>query len=387
MVRLGELLIAGRRVTPAELEDALENQVLHGGRLGTNLLELGVVTEAELAQALGRQHNLPHASGEMTPDPRALAVADARFYDDEDVLPMRIDATRLTVAVLHPMQMQALEVLAFRASKRVVAVVIPELRMHQLLRRYARAFRPARSVDVRAERPLASAPAAPTPAKVEELINEEDFARLYVRAPAPRADEADVVEGEIVEGQPLEAEMPVVSGVSVEPDEVEPPPLTFAEAQRQLQTSAHRDDIARAVLRFARGRFARAVILNVQGELATGWMGLGQGVSARSVQRISVSLGEPSPLAVARDLRSHVAGPVKRTAAMEAFYAALGGAWPATALLLPVLVRDKPVQLVYVDQGPGQPTPPDAGELFIVTQAAGRSYEALIRARKAARGG
>jgi hypothetical protein len=52
---------------------------------------------------------------------------------------------------------------------------------------------------------------------------------------------------------------------------------------------------------------------------------------------------------------------------------------------MPLLVRGKPVHLLYVDQGPGQVTPPDVGELMIVSQSVTRSYEALIRQRKAAR--
>jgi hypothetical protein len=48
-------------------------------------------------------------------------------------------------------------------------------------------------------------------------------------------------------------------------------------------------------------------------------------------------------------------------------------------------VRGKPVHLLYVDNGPDQLTPPDVGELLILSQSVARSYEALIRARQAAR--
>jgi len=42
------------------------------------------------------------------------------------------------------------------------------------------------------------------------------------------------------------------------------------------------------------------------------------------------------------------------------------------------------VHLLYVDNGPGQLTPPDVGELLILSQSVGRSYEAMIRQRKSA---
>lgn len=390
--RLGELLLAEKLVTPEQVEEALETQVVHGGRLGTNLVELGFLQEADLARVLGRQHNLPYAAGEMIPDPQALALVDRQFYDDQDVLPMRIDATRLTVAVLHPNQMKALEALGFKASKRVVAVVIPEFRMNQLLRKYTKAFRPMRPIDMNTLRPSKRrGDEQPRPASADELINEDDFAKIYASAMAGSAEE------EVLEGQVVEDEAPVVTGAVLEaepaprpsappaPPEPEPPPLTFAEAQKLLQSSGDRQDIARTVLRFARSKFRRALLLNVQGDLVTGWTGLGMRVSQRAVQRIGVSLREQNTLKLVRDLRSHFVGPMKQTPGMDVFYKLLGGAYPATAVLMPLLVRGKPVHLLYVDQGPKQLTPPDVGELLIVSQGVTRSYEALIRARKAAR--
>ncbi|MEW6431054.1 MAG: hypothetical protein AB1730_06055 [Myxococcota bacterium] len=389
MSRLGELLLAEKLVTPEQVEEALETQVVHGGRLGTNLVELGFLKEADLARVLGRQHNLPYASGEMVPDPQALALVDRQFYDDQDVLPMRIDATRLTVAVLHPNQMKALEALAFKAGKRVVAVVIPEFRMNQLLRKHTKAFRPMRPIDMNTLRPSKRrGDDQPRPVGGEDLINEDDFAKIYANAMAGAAEE------EVLEGQVVEDEAPVVTGAVLEaesaphpsaPPEPEPSPLTFAEAQRLLQSSADREDIARTVLRFARSKFRRALLLNVRGDLVTGWTGLGMRVSQRAVQRIGVSLREQNTLKLVRDLRSHFVGPMKVTPGMDVFYTLLGGAYPATAVLMPLLVRGKPVHLLYVDQGPKQLTPPDVGELLIVSQGVTRSYEALIRQRKAAR--
>ena len=115
--------------------DHLESQVVHGGRLGTNLVELGLVSEQDLARVLGRLHNVASASGEMMPDPRALELVDRNHADEKDYLPMRMDATRMSVAVINPQDLETLDALAFKTGKRVVPVVIPEFRMNQLLRR------------------------------------------------------------------------------------------------------------------------------------------------------------------------------------------------------------------------------------------------------------
>ena len=61
MARLGELLVAAGLLTAEQIEQALRAQVMWGGRLGTNLIELGMLDLDALSGALGRQHNLPSA--------------------------------------------------------------------------------------------------------------------------------------------------------------------------------------------------------------------------------------------------------------------------------------------------------------------------------------
>ena len=198
MARLGEMLLEERLVTQAQLEEGLETQVIYGGRLGTNLCELGFLKEADLARVLGKQHNLPFASGEMKPDPAAVALVPVKFLDDNDLLPMRIDSTRLTVAVLGPNQIQAVDALGFRTSRRVVAVVIPEFRMNQLLRAHCKAFRPVRPIDLNSLRPTKEQHVAQNkPSDVAELINEDDFASIYAKASAaPVEEEEAIIEGD-----------------------------------------------------------------------------------------------------------------------------------------------------------------------------------------------
>ena len=208
MPRLGKLLLEEKLITQPQLEEGLETQVVYGGRLGTNLVELGFVKEVDLARVLGRQHNIPFASGEMVPDPSAVAVADAAFYDDKDVMPMRVDATKLTVAIMHPkQQLEAIDALGFKTGKRVVQVIIPEFRMTQLLRKYAKAFRPMRPIDMNTMRPSkASGVGEPKPGEVSDLINEGDFASLYAQAAAPVEEEA------VIEGAVVEDDEPVIGG-------------------------------------------------------------------------------------------------------------------------------------------------------------------------------
>lgn len=61
MARLGELLVASGVLTVEQVEQALRAQVMWGGRLGTNLVELGFLDLDALSKALSRQRRLPAA--------------------------------------------------------------------------------------------------------------------------------------------------------------------------------------------------------------------------------------------------------------------------------------------------------------------------------------
>ena len=69
--------------------------------------------------------------------------------------------------------------------------------------------------------------------------------------------------------------------------------------------------------------------------------------------------------------------------AIEVFFRLLGGDFPTTAVMLPLLVRGRVVHILYVDNGPRQITQPDIGELLILSQSVARSYEAMMSARRA----
>src|SRR5690348_11275408 len=63
MARLGELLVGAGLLTATQIDQALRAQVVWGGRLGTNLIELGFLDLDGLSAALAQQHRLPAALG------------------------------------------------------------------------------------------------------------------------------------------------------------------------------------------------------------------------------------------------------------------------------------------------------------------------------------
>lgn len=127
--QLGALLIQKRLITAEQRDEGLRAQVLHRGRLGTNLVELHFLSLAQLSRALLDQHGMAMAKLEELRDTtaQALMLVSARVARDHLAIPLRVEGGRLVVAMasaFHPPSVEALE-RALRAS--VEPRLAPEL--------------------------------------------------------------------------------------------------------------------------------------------------------------------------------------------------------------------------------------------------------------------
>ena len=58
-IRIGELLLKEKRITPEQLQEALNVQRQNGGKLGYNLIRLGYVRDEEITAFLSKQYGVP----------------------------------------------------------------------------------------------------------------------------------------------------------------------------------------------------------------------------------------------------------------------------------------------------------------------------------------
>jgi len=184
MAKIGELLIRGGHLTPDGLEEALDWQVLYGGRLGTNLLELKLVEEEQLARALGKQLGAEVAWGELQIDPALVSAVPKHIADRQELVPWKLEKRRLKVLCCE-IKVGELDQLSYKVGRTCVPVIAPEFRVFQLLRLHYQATRQMRALDFgvvpeegrrkkakAAENKLESAP---------ELIDENEFNEIYNR--------------------------------------------------------------------------------------------------------------------------------------------------------------------------------------------------------------
>jgi hypothetical protein len=157
VARLGELLVSAGWITAEQCVQALNAQVLWGGRLGTNLIELGFVQLDEIARALGRQHACPaalshHFAAADHHVQRELSVSLAERFQ---CLPLsRATNGRVVVATTTPLTDEASALIAEALEATDVRVAVAaELRIRYQLERVYRIARESRFVRVRGPAP------------------------------------------------------------------------------------------------------------------------------------------------------------------------------------------------------------------------------------------
>ena len=142
MARLGELLVAARLLTQEQVGQALRAQVVWGGRLGTNLIELGCLDLDGLSRALGRQHGVPAALGRHfdRADPVLQQRLPAELAERWAIVPLlRVSGERrIAIAAIDPADAARIAEIAAVfdvAPESIVMSIAAELRVRYHLER------------------------------------------------------------------------------------------------------------------------------------------------------------------------------------------------------------------------------------------------------------
>src|ERR1043166_3384954 len=99
--KLGEILVRENLISPQHLREALDYQRAHGGRLGFNLVKLGLISDDMITAVLSRQYGIPAVNLELfNIDPGVIGLIPQEVAQKHSVLPLsRVGAT-LTLAMV-----------------------------------------------------------------------------------------------------------------------------------------------------------------------------------------------------------------------------------------------------------------------------------------------
>lgn len=164
-IRLGDMLVAARMVEAEHIDEALAAQKERGGRLGELLVELGHVSEVQLAQVLSNQLSIPWVNLYHVDFSRELLnLIPAEAAEKFGCIPVYIRKVRkagetLFVATDDPTNEAALTEIAAHAAMPVKPMVASSSDVRNAIRVYYFAGKPLASDAKRKPAPVA--PAAP----------------------------------------------------------------------------------------------------------------------------------------------------------------------------------------------------------------------------------
>lgn len=370
-MRLGEILLHAGVIDAEQLAAAFRQQVVYGGRLGTNLIELGYADPDQIARALARQHRVPAALRRHVSrhDPAVLGLVPRELAASTMAVPIAFsmaDGKRLVACMRDPGDSMSLETLAEAAGLEVVACVAAELVVAALLERCYRIPRPRRMAHAahgattplptdRGSGPIAvpSLDAAddsidvdfdaddvtPMPAELQLVdLDDDNVARDMSQYSTPHGRVHEIAgslwaSASAMEGLELAAvaqagidqALAAAAAVTTVPPDLSgaepstapapavasaPPPATatLTEALAALEEARDRDAVDDAVLAFMHGAFDGGMILLARDGLALGSRGFGGLFDDVSVQSVVIPLSVPSVFARAHDQRTTFKG-------------------------------------------------------------------------------
>jgi type IV pilus assembly protein PilB len=135
--RLGELLVKANLITGEQLRKALLEQDSSGGKLGSNLVKLGYVTEDDITSFLSKQYGVPSINlSHFEIDAAVIKLVSAEVAQKHQVIPLSRTGSVLTVAMADPSNIFAIDDIKFMTGFKVETVVASETSIKNAINRY-----------------------------------------------------------------------------------------------------------------------------------------------------------------------------------------------------------------------------------------------------------
>jgi len=136
-IKLGELLVKENLITPQQLQEALQYQKQHGGKLGYNLVKLGFVKDEEITQLLSRQYGVPSINlARFEIDPSVIKLVPAETAQKYQIIPLSRAGANLTIAMVDPTNVFAMDDIKFMTGYNVEPVVASETAIMESIEKY-----------------------------------------------------------------------------------------------------------------------------------------------------------------------------------------------------------------------------------------------------------
>ena len=366
----GEWLVKEKLLRPDGLRRAAEIYRGTQSRLDTVILDLGLMSESTLLDALGRFHRTRTVTrAEFSAAEAAAKKISPRVALRMQIVPFRVEGKTLSVATLDPGDLLVEDELALITGCMVASYVTLEMRLYEALNRLygiplsAQYTSLITRFDVEGVADSRSAAAAVPPVRIPKPEKESAQGRPWrpndhTKRPVIQDQELEVSDEDLSLFPSLrtgESETTVETPSPPVLREPEPPAADLEPEERlaatadALQHAEMRDDIADAVLGFCAPLFRRRLMLVNRKGTVMGWRGDGVGVDQKRIREISFPLADPSVFVGLTQGTELWLGPIPEMPRNMELVAGLGGAPPKDCFILPITVREKTICFLYCD--------------------------------------
>ncbi|HEX8789839.1 MAG TPA: HEAT repeat domain-containing protein [Polyangiaceae bacterium] len=443
---LSSLIVQREVATMRQVEEALARQVIYGGDLATNLLEVARIDEEVLANLVAESLQLQAApAGELPiPQERVKMLVPPEMAAQQTIAPLSLEGESLVVAVAEPMpghvheqlsfalglaieQRVALAVRVRQAIARVYAMPL-ERRMQRLVARLAGEPSTTGSMPP----PLGTSPAVPEPPRPPSAPPVGRNTSRSFPAVRPSGEMAPVSAPPVTAPYPLRAPPPTTTSTStpaatststatatatatepappVEHDSSPPVslltsdrragllqreapaavrasrrrrgPLTLDVAKKEAEEAADRDALLDLFFDYSRQYFDYAAMFLVHGDIAEGRDAYGDGASRDRVIGIGMPLDLPGLMSSARDKRMPVVARAQADGLDAVLLSDLQRARDAEIALIPLIVRTRAVAVLMGDCGAAGIDRSSVQQVVGFAGIIGKAFERIIVRRK-----
>jgi type IV pilus assembly protein PilB len=199
-VRIGELLLKEKRITPEQLQEVLAYQKANGGKLGLILVKLGFVKDEDITALLSKQYGVPSINLlQFDIDPAVIKLIPGETAQKYQIIPLSRNGATLTIAMTDPTNVFAMDDIKFMTGYNVEPVVASEGAVNDALERYYTA--PVKKVESPGNTTGGSAldaaaralEAMPTDAEAADVEVIQDLEEINAEALARQGEEAPVI--------------------------------------------------------------------------------------------------------------------------------------------------------------------------------------------------
>ena len=163
-------------------------------------------------------------------------------------------------------------------------------------------------------------------------------------------------------------------------------PLPVIQAREALATAEDRDSVFLTLLRAARSRARWAGLLTIQGGAAIGRVALAEpGLDTAAIRTVLIPLDAVSAFrAVVANHQPHIGPLMSGDPGIDAMVLRFGGTMPPSALILPIVIRERVVAIVVAHRVHSDLRVADVTELLPMGNAAAEAISRLIVKHKSA---